>query len=130
LEVVRPKMIDVFAIPPMEEKPEDFLNRLAGLCKFAINKREGRATIRELAAAMAAREVAVQIGLDWLGASGELTVTMEEDTVKLTAGKQEKNPYLQAELFVALRGVLNETSAFRKFLASTKDLKGLLNQAS
>jgi single-stranded-DNA-specific exonuclease len=130
LEVVRPKTIYVFAIPPMEEKPEDFLNRLAGLCKFAINKREGRATIHELAAAMAAREVAVQIGLDWLGASGELTVTMEEDMVKLSAEKQEKNPYLQAELFVALRGVLNETFAFRKFLASTKDLKGLLNQAS
>jgi single-stranded-DNA-specific exonuclease len=130
LEVVRPKMIYVFAVQPLEEKPEDFLNRLAGLCKFAINKREGRATLHELASAMASREVAVQIGLDWLGASGELTVIMEEDIVKLSSDKQEKNPYLQAELFVALRGVLNETSAFRKFFSTTKDLKGLLNQAS
>jgi single-stranded-DNA-specific exonuclease len=130
LKVVQSKTVYVFAIPPLEEKPEDFLNRLAGLCKFAINKRAGRATMQELAAAMASREIAVQIGLDWLGASGELTVIVEEDHVSLTSEKREKNPYLQSELFVALRGVLNETTAFRKFLASTRDLKGLLNQAS
>ncbi len=130
LEIIQPKTIYVFAIQPVEEKAEDFLNRLAGLCKFAINKREGRATLHELASAMASREVSIQIGLDWLGASGELTVAIEEDIVKLSAEKQEKNPYLQSELFVALRGVLNETSAFRKFFASTRDLTGLLNHAS
>lgn len=127
LKIVKPKMLYVFAASPSEEKPDEFLNRLAGLCKFAINKRAGRATIQELAAAMAARDVAVQIGLDWLEASGELTVSAEEDSVILSAKKQEKNPYLQSELFVALRGILNETSAFRKFFATTNDLTGLLN---
>jgi hypothetical protein len=127
LKTVKPKTLYAFAVSPSEEKPDEFLNRLAGLCKFAINKREGKATIQELAAAMASREVAVQIGLDWLESSGELTVSLEEDSVILSAKKQEKNPYLQSELFVALRGILNETSAFRKFFATTNDLKGLLN---
>jgi hypothetical protein len=130
MEIVTPKTVFVFAAPPVQEKPYDFLNRLAGLCKFALNKRDGQATLHELTAAMAAREIAVQIGLDWLGASGELTVTVDEDSVKLSAEKQEKNPYLQAELFVALRGILNETAAFRKFLATTSDLQGLLDQTS
>ncbi|MBC7878841.1 MAG: single-stranded-DNA-specific exonuclease RecJ [Anaerolineales bacterium] len=125
LEVVQPKTIYVFGVLPAEEKPNEYLNRLAGLSKFAINKREGKTTIQELASAMASREIAIQIGLQWLAASGELTVDIDEDQVILSTEKQEKNTYLQAELFIALRGVLNETSAFRKFFATTNDLKAL-----
>jgi single-stranded-DNA-specific exonuclease len=122
LEIVKPKTVSVFAIPPAEEKTEDYLNRLAGLCKYAINQRGGKVSIYELAAAMASRESAIQIGLEWLAAGGQLTVSMEEDIVGLSAEKQGKNPYLQAELFVALKGVLNETSAYRKYFATTNDL--------
>jgi single-stranded-DNA-specific exonuclease len=124
LEIVKPKTIFIFAIPPAQEKPEDYLNRLAGLCKYAINQRGGKATVHELAAAMASRESAIQIGLDWLAAGGQLSVSIEEDIINLSAMKQEKNPYLQAELFIALKGILNETSAYRKYFA-TIDLKTL-----
>ena len=124
LEIVKPKTIFIFAIPPAEEKPEDYLNRLAGLCKYAINQRGGKATLHELAAAMASRESAIQIGLDWLAAGGQLSVRIEEDIIYLSAMKQEKNPYLQAELFIALKGILNEISAYRKYFA-TVDLKTL-----
>jgi single-stranded-DNA-specific exonuclease len=121
LEIVKPKTVYVFAIPPAEEKPDEFLAHLAGLCKFVLNQRRGKTTTSELAAAMSARESAVQIGLEWLSATGQLTVAMEDDNVVLTKETQEKNPYLQAELFVALRGILNETSAYRKYFA-TADL--------
>jgi single-stranded-DNA-specific exonuclease len=126
LEIVKPKTVYVFAVPPAEEKPDEFLKRLAGLCKYAINQRGGKATVHELAAAMASRERAVQIGLDWLAAGGQLTVAMEEDQVTLSAEKEEKNPYLQTELFVALQGILNETSAYRNYFATTTDLEGLM----
>lgn len=118
LEIIKPKVIYVFAVPPAEEKPNDFLNRLAGLCKYAINQRGGKATVHELAAAMASRESAIEIGLQWLGAGGQLSVNIEGDVIALSAEKQEKNPYLQAELFIALKGILNETSAYRKYFAS------------
>jgi single-stranded-DNA-specific exonuclease len=129
LEIVKPKTISIFAVPPAEEKAEEYLNRLAGLCKYAINQRGGKATVHELAVAMASREVAVQIGLEWLAAGGQLSVSIEEDVVNLSAEKQEKNPYLQAELFTALKGILNETSAYRKYFASA-DLKTLLQTRS
>jgi len=125
LGIVRPKVAHLFAVPPAEEMPEDFLNRLAGLCKFALNKKNGKTTVQELAAAMAAREIAVEIGLDWLAAGGQLTVTIEDGEVLLSKEVQAKNPYLQAELFIALRGVLNETSAYRKYFAKAIDLKKL-----
>lgn len=128
LEIVEPKTVYVFAVPPAEEKPEDFLNRLAGLCKYALNQRGGRATIQEFAAAMASREGAAEVGLQWLAAGGQLSVEIEEEQVTLSADKQEKNPYLQAELFVALRGILNETAAYRKYFATVEDVKMLFNR--
>ena len=81
-------------------------------------------------AAMASRENAIQIGLEWLAASGQLAVNTEEDVVSLSVEKQEKNSYLQTELFVALKGLLNETSAYRKYFATVEDVKGLIEGAS
>ncbi len=120
LEIVKPKAIYVFAVPPAEERPEDYLNRLAGLCKYAINQRGGKVTVHELAAAMASRESAIQIGLEWLATGGHLSMSMEDDQVTLSAednSTSNKNPYLQAELFLALKGILSETSAYRKYFA-------------
>lgn len=123
LEIVKPRVVHVFAVPPAEEKPDDFLKRLAGLCKFALNNKEGKTTLHDLAAAMASREIAVELGLQWLAAGGQLTVSIEDDNVLLSKETQEKNPYLQAELFTAMRGVLNETSAYRKYFSTVTDLK-------
>lgn len=126
LEVVNPKTVYVFAQSPAETKPEEFLSRLAGLCKYALKALEGKTKVQDLADAMASRESAVQVGLEWLAAGGHLSVTVEEDDVALSNEKREKNPYLQAELFVALRGILNETSAYRKYFATVENVGGLL----
>lgn len=127
LKVVQPKTIYVFGVLPSEEKPEDFLNRLAGLCKFALHKKDGKTSIQELASAMASREIAIELGIQWLVANGGITAKVEGDLVVLFNEKGKKNLYLQAELFIALRGVLNETSAYRKYFATVKDIKGLFN---
>ena len=126
LEIVRPKTVTVFAVPPAEEKPEAFLNRLTGLCKYTLSNYGGRTPLAKLAAALAARESAVEIGLQWLAAGGHLSVNVEEDEVTLSAQKLEANPYLQKELFVALRGVLVETAAYRKYVGATGDLERLM----
>jgi hypothetical protein len=125
LEIVKPKVVYVFGKPPAEQKPDEFLTYLAGLCKFVLNQRRGKTTVSELAAASAAREIAVQLGLQWLAAGGQLTVNIEDDEVTLSKETQEKNPYLQAELFTALRGVLSETSAYRKYFATVIDLESI-----
>lgn len=125
LEIVKPKIVYVFGISPAEQKPDEFLTHLAGLCKFVLNQRRGKTTVSELASASAARESAIQVGLEWLAAGGQLTVAIEDDDVLLSKETQAKNPYLQAELFVALKGILNETTAYRKYFASA-ELKSLL----
>jgi len=126
LEIVKPKTVTVFAVPPAEEKPEAFLNRLTGLCKYTLSNYGGRTQVTKLAAALAAREGAVELGLQWLAAGGHLSVNVEEDEVVLSAQKPEVNPYLQRELFIALRGVLTETAAYRKYISTTGDLERLM----
>jgi len=134
LEIVKPKTITIFAVPPAEDpsttlraKPDEFLNRLAGLCKYALNQRGGKATLHELAAAMAARESAIQIGLDWLAAGGHLSMSMEDDQVTLSAERSDANQYLQKELYLALKGLLTETAAYRKYFATAVDVQTLIS---
>ncbi|HVN14489.1 MAG TPA: hypothetical protein VMT73_02020, partial [Anaerolineales bacterium] len=113
MDKARPRKVYLVALAPTEEKPEAFLTRLAGLAKFALNQRGGKTTVQELAAAMAAREAAIRIGLEWLKAGGHLKVDVEADEVKLEAGDSESNLYLQKELYIALKGILAETAAYR-----------------
>ena len=127
LMLVKPKTIYVFGVPPAEEKAEDFLSRLAGLCKYTLNNYNGQTTLPKLTSAMASRASAVQFGLQWLAAGGQLSLNIEDDEVGLSAEKREKNIYLQAELFTALKGILNEVAAYRKHFGKTIDLKGLLD---
>jgi len=125
LEIVQPKTVYVFAVPPAEDKPEDFLSRLTGLCKYTLSNYGGKTQVTKLAAAMASRESAIEIGLQWLAAGGHLSVTVDEDEATLSAEKGEVNQYLQKELYVALKGILNETAAYRKYFSSA-DLKVLI----
>jgi hypothetical protein len=132
LEIVQPKKVYVFAMPPAEgpstalRMTEDFLSRLAGLCKYALNNYGGTTQVTKLAAAMASRESAVEIGLQWLAAGGHVSATLDEDEVVLSVEKGEVNPYLQKELYTALKGVLNETAAYRGYFASVTELKDLM----
>jgi len=127
LEIVKPKIIYVFGIPPAEEKPDEFLSHLAGLCKYVLNQRHGQVTLPELASAMAARESAVRIGLEWLAAGGHMAISGEEDALSLSKGNGKTNQYLQKELFIAVKGILEETAAYRTHFAkaSIENLMGL-----
>jgi hypothetical protein len=75
---------------------------------------------------MAARESAVRIGLEWLAAGGHLAVTGEADALFLSKGNGETNQYLQKELFIAVKGILEETAAYREYFsrASIESIMG------
>jgi len=117
LKIVKPRIIYVFAIPPAEEKPDEFLSHLAGLCKYVINQRRGEVSIIELASATTQRESAVRIGLEWLAAGGHVSIVGEDDALLLSKGSGETNQYLQKELIIAVRGILEETAAYRAHFA-------------
>jgi single-stranded-DNA-specific exonuclease len=126
LAIVRPKTINIFAVPPAEENTDDFLKRLSGLCKYALNQRGGKATVHELAVAMASRKGTIEIGLQWLAAGGHIAIQNENDECQLSVGNGQGDPYVQKELYIAIKGLLEETAAYRKYFTTTTDPKGLL----
>jgi len=125
LEIVKPRKIHVLGVAPKAEKPDEFLAKLAGLTKYAINNKEGKASIKKLASVTAQRESVIRIGLGWLEAGGHVAVSIEDDTILLFKGNGETNQPLQKELFIAVRGILEETAAYREYF-SRADLDSLM----
>ncbi|MFN8385014.1 MAG: single-stranded-DNA-specific exonuclease RecJ [Anaerolineales bacterium] len=120
LDIVKPKIVHVFAVSPAKEKTDEFLVRLAGMAKFAINNKGGKVSVNELAVATAQRVNAVRIGLEWLSAGGHVTAVPGDEAVLLSAGNGEANQYLQKELYLAVRGILDETAAYREYVSRAK----------
>ena len=124
LDLVRPRKIYLLGVSPeqgnssLSLRPTDeFLSRLTGLTKYVINQREGRVKLQELAAATGQRVSVIRMGLEWLAAGGHISILDEDEAVFLSQEKGEPNPYLQKELFVAVKGILEETSAYRAHFA-------------
>ncbi|MGB7876971.1 MAG: DHHA1 domain-containing protein, partial [Anaerolineales bacterium] len=124
LEQAKPRKIYLVAVEPPVEKTDEFLARLAGMTKFVIAKKGGGTSISELAAATAQREATIRIGLEWLAAGRHISILGGEDAISLSAGNSEGNQYVQKELYVAVKGLLEETAAYRNYVATTKDPKG------
>jgi single-stranded-DNA-specific exonuclease len=115
LEMVRPKKVFLFGVSPIEERPDEFLSRLASMAKYAINQKNGKVTVQQLAAATGHREGAIRLGLEWLAAGGHVSIQRDaaQEAVLLSPGNGELNQYLQRELYVAVKGILEETAAYR-----------------
>jgi hypothetical protein len=87
------------------------------MAKYAINNKGGKVSIKELAVATAQRESVIRIGLEWLAAGGHLSISGEGEAVLLSAGNGETNQYVQKELYVAVKGILEETAAYREYFS-------------
>jgi len=127
LDVVKPKIIYLFAIAPMPMKTDEFLARLTGMAKYVINNKEGRTSVYDLAVSTAQRVSAVRIGLEWLAAGGHVSIVGEGEAILLSAGNGESNQYLQKELFIAVKGILEETTAYRNYFLHA-NIESLLHQ--
>ena len=113
LETVKPRKVYLFGVSPEPEKPDSFLSRMAGLAKYAINQKGGNVTVAELAVVTGEREGAIRLGLEWLAAGGHISIQRDDDTVRISSGNHESNQYLQRELYIAVKGILEETAAYR-----------------
>jgi single-stranded-DNA-specific exonuclease len=117
LEKVSPETVYLFGIDPGLDRLDEFLKRLAGLTRRALNADQGQVKLSTLAAATAQRETAVRLGLDWLAAQGHLVVLNEkEDEIRLAAGDQTINADL-SQVAARLKALLKETKAYRAHFA-------------
>ena len=117
LEEVSPGKVYLFGIDPGLDRVQEFLKRLAGLIKRALNSSEGRVRLATLAAGTAQRESTVRAGLEWLAARGHVVVLEEEgDDILLAAGSQTTSDDL-SRIADLLKALLEETAAYRAYFA-------------
>ena len=123
LEKVQPKRIYLFAVTDPIEPPEAFLGRLAGLLKYAVNRRQGKVSYPELEAATAQRPVTVRAGLEWLVAQGQISLKDEnENGMEVYIGTSLKDPASGSRLWAEIQSLLAETAAYRAhFKRADKD---------
>ncbi len=120
LKQASPQVVYLFGVDPETADLAAFLNRLAGLVKYALNNQEGQVDLPKLATATAQREAAVRAGLAWLAAHGDVAIVAEEDGVlMLTAGKQARTGEM-AQNTETLKALLTETAAYRDYFHKTR----------
>jgi single-stranded-DNA-specific exonuclease len=135
LEAVSPETVYLFANDPGMDNIEPFLQRLAGLVKYALRANAGRASLSSLAAAAAQRVSVVRQALAWLEAEGHIAITDEDgDDVRLeergVRDRRKGNRELQDRgeldaLAARLQALLAETAAFRAYY-SRADVEALV----
>jgi single-stranded-DNA-specific exonuclease len=117
---VRPEEVIWFARDPGLDDSGAFLNRLAGLVKFALQAKNGALNLEDAAAALAHRTATVRAGLELLAAQGQIVIVgREEDNWQLAPGAGQKDPPSAAEARTRVSDLLEETAAFRSYVQTT-----------
>lgn len=126
LEKVAPQKVYLFGSAPQTAIAEDFLKRLVGLMKHALNAHQGKVNLTTLAAETAQREATVRAALAWLQAHGDLTIQSEEaGMVWLSAGGIRQENALK-KLSASLKSLLEESTAYRTYFRNA-DKDDLIN---
>ncbi|MBI5565605.1 MAG: single-stranded-DNA-specific exonuclease RecJ [Chloroflexi bacterium] len=115
LQHVKPRCIYLCNATANVDSMEAFLKRLGSLLKHDLNQQGGQVMVARLAAALGHRTITARKGIEWLEASGQISVTSwTEDHIVIAAGagqRTEEIDTLQAELKV----LLAETAAWRAY---------------
>jgi hypothetical protein len=128
LQRANPRQVYLFGNTTTMDQPASFLTRLAGLCKYAINRNVGRLEVAGLAAATNQRLETVSAGLRWLQARGHIKlVEQHSDSVIITSSIPQTPSTLQSP-DAELQSLLHESAAYRKYYLR-EDKDRLINSA-
>jgi len=127
LERAQPQRVVVVGVTPPFAAPQLFLERLAGLVKYALGAENGALDLERLAAALAQRTPTVRRGLAWLAGRGAITLqepayTAARAAVLFAAAGGEADPARAAAAFEEARLLLEEAKAYRAHFARAQGL--------
>jgi single-stranded-DNA-specific exonuclease len=118
LALVGPNELMLFACDPGPSTPETFLEKLAGLVKFALAQRQGEFDVQAAAARTAQRRSTVETGLSLLTAKGTIVIVAKAGHLwRLEPGSGRSDPSKSADARSQLDALLEETAAYRSFFA-------------
>ncbi|MFC2023698.1 single-stranded-DNA-specific exonuclease RecJ [Chloroflexota bacterium] len=116
LEVVQPWRVLLFAHDPSLFDEQVFVQRLAGLAKYTLNRKLGVVRLDELAAAVAERIVTVEAGLELLEAMGQVRISGRTGREwQLEEGTGSADSHTTSSARARLEALLTETKAYRSY---------------
>lgn len=119
-----PQAAVLVGLAPPYDSPQPFLQRLAGLVKHALAAHQGRINLERLAAALAQRAPAAQLGLEWLAAQGHIRLERVETGEQYAArpgALAPADPALAAERLAQIGQLLDESRAYRAYFGRAAD---------
>ncbi len=110
------KRIILARLDQPQDDPQIFLQRLSGLLRYAISHYGGQTSLDQLAAALGQNRAAVEFGLDWWWAHGDIYCQITEAGA-CQVGKAHAAPATTdlARISQQLDKALSENAAFRSF---------------
>ncbi len=127
LRRVQPNTVTVFGINPGLDDVNKFAQRLAGIAKYVIAHKDGKASLDHIAAACAADEIAIIYGLLLWEAKGAINVEVDGQTVSITSKTPEADLASITHYETILSRQLEESGAFRVYFLKG-DIQSLLMQ--
>ena len=118
LETVNPAIVYLVGAGAGTDAVQAFLQRLGGLVKHAVLQQDGMTTYSALAGAMGHRITTIKIGLDWMIARGQITVTdtdADEDEINIQFTSKESFKSGDKDSTTRLAEALRETAAYRAY---------------
>jgi hypothetical protein len=116
LEKVDPQKVYLFAVTEPSESPETFIERLAGLLKFAINHRDGSVSWSELETATAQKSATIRAGVNWLVSQGKFYLNKKElDELVVSKGDGTQDLSSAVPLWAEIQSLIAETHAYRTY---------------
>ncbi len=119
LEKVKPTKVILVGVSPSTDRLDRFLKRLIGLVKFSLKNKHGRVDLTELAAAMAHKEIAIRVGIDWLSIQGYSSRYTSGGDEIIFSNKDRRVSTETSMITDQLKTLLEETTAFREFFIKT-----------
>lgn len=111
----KPEIIHVFGQDPNIDKFKLFAKRLGGLAKYAVQYKDGQASLSQLAAACAAEKTTIRIGLQYWEARGDLQVDFAHDETLIKIVQKDVEQAAVDIYEKILIELLSESRAYRHY---------------
>lgn len=118
IRYVKPDKVILFGNLPEGFDEHSILERVAGLAKFAINKKNGRTTIQEMAGACAMTSQSLRTALQLWEAMGKLHIIFDEDRILISNSNQKPDQDSIRILKVLLHDQLGESRSFQQYFVN------------
>lgn len=115
LNIVQPQTLILFGERPAFDNPQSLLLHLAGMLKYALQRKSGAVSASELAALTGQTESIIRLCLKWFSANTEMALFPESEDVYHIDLDKSRTPTKTPDLINRLKVLMDETNAYRQY---------------